>query len=482
VPALRGAWAKRALSFSSRQQEDQQSGEALPSLIRPRLNDYYDLPFTQEQVDFAIPLLDDDIPLYVDPFLLFKSPSQQDRSLHRDAIAAFDRIARSGLSGDRDKAIDILIAISECAEAGLGSAKLKRGKRIGKDTATEIIKLYRSIPQIGTRGIEHIETVQLLVANVSRDRISDIACSLLKSFLIDFTQDNCKRHGIPTEKVRVSDMYDDRSHALASIELPLPVNPNTKTPILLIPRRWLRREPWITPDEFVRFTTEKDSSAPQIGDAVLHYNRDHYDMVLLYVEKKERLAADCKNDPLFKPIPIISAKRKLGDIKKLPTGKKDNADKHYEDAVGQLLASLFYPELDFADEQSRTDSGTTIRDLIFYNNRTVDFLQDVYKQFAARQLVFELKNVAEIEREHINQLNRYLDGAFGRFGVFVTRKPLPKAMNRQTIDLWSGSRKCIITLTDEDLDLMVNVFESKQRLPVEVLKRSFVEFTRQLPG
>ena len=51
-------------------------------LIRPRLNDYYDLPITQEQVDFAIPFLDDDIPPYVDPFLLWKSPSLQDNSLH----------------------------------------------------------------------------------------------------------------------------------------------------------------------------------------------------------------------------------------------------------------------------------------------------------------------------------------------------------------------------------------------------------------
>ena len=141
-----------------------------------------------------------------------------------------------------------------------------------------------------------------------------------------------------------------------------------------------------------------------------------------------------------------------------------------------------YPELDFADEQSRTDSATQIRDLIFYNNRTWDFLEDIYRQFDARQFVFELKNVAEIEREHINQLNRYLDGAFGRFGVFVTRRALPRAMRQHTIDLWSVPRKCILALNDEDLDLMVKVFETKQRLPIEVLKRSFVEFTRLLPG
>jgi len=36
------------------------------------------------------------------------------------------------------------------------------------------------------------------------------------------------------------------------------------------------------------------------------------------------------------------------------------------------------------------------------------------------------------------RLNRYLTKEFGRFGVFVTRKPLTKAMFRNTVDLWSG--------------------------------------------
>ena len=41
-------------------------------IIRPRLNDYHGLSFTQEEIDFAIPFLDEDIPLYVDPFLCGK--------------------------------------------------------------------------------------------------------------------------------------------------------------------------------------------------------------------------------------------------------------------------------------------------------------------------------------------------------------------------------------------------------------------------
>ena len=39
-------------------------------IIRPRLTDYYDIPLLQSEVDFAIPFMDEDIPLYVDPFLI----------------------------------------------------------------------------------------------------------------------------------------------------------------------------------------------------------------------------------------------------------------------------------------------------------------------------------------------------------------------------------------------------------------------------
>lgn len=61
-------------------------------LIRPKLNDFHDLPFTQEEVDFAIPFLDEDIALYMDPFLLWKSPSMQDNALHAIISNSFNHL------------------------------------------------------------------------------------------------------------------------------------------------------------------------------------------------------------------------------------------------------------------------------------------------------------------------------------------------------------------------------------------------------
>ena len=88
-------------------------------------------------------------------------------------------------------------------------------------------------------------------------------------------------------------------------------------------------------------------------------------------------------------------------ISNLATGKSDNADRDYEDALCELLPSLLYPQLDFATAQSRTESGAQIRDLIFYNNQSHEFLKNLMDDFGSKQLVFELKNVAEVSRDHI---------------------------------------------------------------------------------
>ena len=216
--------------------------------------------------------------------------------------------------------------------------------------------------------------------------------------------------------------------------------------------------------------------------SLLNYNRQNYDVVQTYIKLKEKQASDCKNDPLFKPLPILSANRKLKEIIALQTGNKNNSDKIYEETICQILASLLYPQLDFAEPQSRTDSGVLIRDLIFYNNRSYDFLKDIYDLYNCRQLVIELKNVKEVEREHINQLNRYLTNQFGNFGIIFTRNKPPRNIYKNTLDLWSGQRKCILILSDDELSLMVRIFRGKQRLPIDVIKMKYIEFTRDCPS
>lgn len=457
------------------------------NLIRPRLTDHHGIHKGQSELDFAIQFFDEDIPLYVDPFLLWKSPSQQDQALHTAITNSFNHLNYLLKKGRSDEAESILINISECQEVGLGVSKTRKGVHIGQSQAQRILSLFRDIPEYSQFGFTHFEVIQLYVAGISKDRISDIACNYIKSFLIDYTIEQCEINGIPTEGVILASVYNYKTNLLdIDQKAYLPVNPSTKEPLIFTPKRWLRFNPWINFDDYFKAHCPRDDvfnpNEPEERVKVLNYNRENFGVVEEYVKYKTKCYDDCKNDPLFSQIPVLSARRKLNQILKLNTGKEDGADMRYEDLSAELLASLFYPHLDFAQTQSRTESGRHIRDLIFYNNRDVDFLDEIFTDYGNRQLVVEMKNVKRIERDHINQLNRYLQAGIGNFGIFLTRNPLPKAMYTNTVDLWSSQRKCIIAITDEDLKLMVEVYESKQRAPVEILKKKYIEFRRSCPS
>lgn len=456
------------------------------ALIRPRLTDFHGIHKPQSELDFAIPFFDKDIPLYVDPFLLWKSPSQQDQALHTSVIDGFNFLGQKYLKGNEKEAAQDLVKLSECDEVGLGTSISRKGKRISEKKALETLSIFKIIPHYKRLGVRHIEEIQLLIDGISKDRISDLACSFLKSFLIDFTMDQCINLGVPTKKTEMENIFDTKSMTFKSEKFEIPFTPDKEDPILFVPKRWLKFNPWISYDNYFQKYCPRDKifnpNEPEERVKVLNFNRDNYGVIKTYFEEKEHSAADCVNDPLFSQIPISSAKRTLTQISNLPTGNKDKADRKYEDYIVQLLASLFYPHLDYADDQVRTESGTQIRDLIFYNTQKNNFLKEIFDDYSSKQIVFEIKNVKEIEREHINQLNRYMTDSLGKFGVIVTRNEPLKKRVKNTIDLWAGQRRCILFLTDKDLSQMVEVFETKQRFPIDVLKKRYVEFRRLCPS
>ncbi|WP_421693237.1 hypothetical protein [Aestuariivirga sp.] len=455
-------------------------------LIRPRFTEYYNVYVPQHELGFAIPFLNEDIPLYVDPFLLWRSPSLSDRGLHQFLLAAFNHLGTLAANGKAEEAISQLIIASECDEAGLGTSSSRKGKRIGRGTAEAILALFQRLPNHRDGGFRHIEEIQLFVDGISRDRISDITCSFLKSHLIDYTHQECAQLGIPMTEADVPAVYNPGKRGFETVRTLIPTHPESGQPLLLIPKHWLRFVPWISYESYFRDGCPQDDIAHEGEELtrtkVLTYNRENYGVVDAYIRERERTADDCRVDPLFTQIPVLSARRKFAEIRKLPTGKSENADKNYETAIGELLPTLLYPHLDFAQEQARTDSGVSIRDLIFYNSRKHEFLKQLMDEYKSQQITFEMKNVAKIEREHIDQLNRYLHTELGNFGVLVTRHPLKRAEMTRTVELWAGQRKAVITLTDEDVGQMVEVYDSKQRHPIDIMIRSYVQYRRLCPG
>lgn len=118
-------------------------------LINPRLTNFHGIAVPQMDLDFAIPFFQEDVPLYLDPFLLWRSPAQQDQALHTSLVNAFNNLGYQVKRGDGDKAKSTLKIASECDEVGLGTSATRKGKRIGDAKAAEILSLfeYAELPE-----------------------------------------------------------------------------------------------------------------------------------------------------------------------------------------------------------------------------------------------------------------------------------------------------------------------------------------------
>lgn len=456
------------------------------NVINPRLIDPFGLAFTQDEVPFAIPHLRDDLPLYLDPFLLWKSDREDFHALHEQLLAFFDLVRLSELDGQRSRGRNLLLGCSEAVELGLGYGRgSKRGTAIGPGLAGSILEMYAAIPQLGATGLTHIEVLGLVVPNIAEDRISDLTASVLKRFFIDFTREQATTIGIPMKAFHVDGLWDASRRVWHHTQADLPYNPLDGAPLLFAPLDLLRHLPWINYEDYYKSSyarlvppAQRNRRVPKA--AVLEHNRQNFRTVETYVDHKERTAAACAPDPLFQPLKRETLRKKLADLRKLPTGRDDGSDRKFEQVAYELLASLLYPELEFADSQVRTVSGAHIRDIIFYNDGKTEFLADMRTRYGARQVVFELKNTNRITGEHVNQLYRYLDEEIGHFGVLLTRHAAASPVKRNIIDLHSSKRCIILVLDDTDLELMLDLVDSGRR-PADAIKKRYVELARQFP-
>jgi len=453
----------------------------------PRLIDVFGSDFTQEDVEFAIPRLHEDIPLCVDPFLLWSSEKPEYQELHKRLLEFFHLVSHLVSSGDVTEAANLLARCAEHPEIGLGYAGgSKRGSSIGPKLVADILQAHENVPQLAKAQLRHIEELQLVVPGVAEDRVSDIAISILMGFFIEFSQDQATQLRIPTRSARIGDIYDPVRQAwVPAPEAELPYNPENGSPLLLAPLDLLRHLPWINYRDYYR-----SSYAPKVvrasgrrrvaKAAVLAYNARNYVEVVRYVDEKENAAPSCHPDPLFRPLAAKTLRSKFSELRGLQTGRSDGSDRRYEDLVSDILSSVLYPTLEFAESRVRTVRGVHILDLIFYNDGKTPFWVDLRDRYEARQPVFELKNVRSLRTEHVNQLHRYLDEEFGRFGILVTRNPTPRAVQRNIVDLHSSKRVAVICLDDRDLELMLSLLDSG-RDPSDAVKKKFVEFSRLLP-
>ena len=114
---------------------------------------------TQSEVDFVIPRLGVDIPLGIDPFLLYKSRNSTFSQLHDMILKAFNAGIQALREGKSENA-RYLFDFPEVHEIGFGySRRSKRGSGVGDFLASLIIETLENSSAFLERGVQHIENL-----------------------------------------------------------------------------------------------------------------------------------------------------------------------------------------------------------------------------------------------------------------------------------------------------------------------------------
>ncbi len=222
--------------------------------MRVYFNDWFGIepPVLAEYGAFNVSLIND-LPLFIDPFLLFTSEKAEYRALH-DRIIDYlkflrDRAAEGAVD---DGLLRSWYMFPEVKELWLGfSLAGNGGSGLGIDFARALHEnlnhLFRNFGSEQITEGSHLEKVCLIREGVGRDMISDFTANLMKKYLLEYTQEFARRHVRESQRktftVRNVDFdYDARVWRVGRYELPFVGDDY----VLLTPREILTRdENWI---------------------------------------------------------------------------------------------------------------------------------------------------------------------------------------------------------------------------------------------
>ena len=172
-----------------------------------------------------------DLPLFVDPFLIFNSPDPKYQQLHEEIVRYLlflhEKAQTGGLSPDLVKA---WYRFPEIKENWLSfSATGNDGRGLGKKFAVALHgNLHTLFSNFGQPTVEkgiHLEKLCLVSSGVGKDSISDFTNNLIHQFLLEYTQAFALAHVTPAmrRRVRVPKVrfnYDTRLGNLMNLSSP----------------------------------------------------------------------------------------------------------------------------------------------------------------------------------------------------------------------------------------------------------------------
>jgi hypothetical protein len=152
---------------------------------------------------FNISLIND-LPLFIDPFLLFNSDNTEYQKLHKEMIDYVVFLKSKSSQNLPEGLIKSWFYFPEIKQNWLGYSKTgNKGRGLGPVFAASLKRnltsLFRNFGDVGDTS-PHLEKLTLVRNGVGRDHISDFTCNLICGFLAKYTEEFALKH-LPKSKL-----------------------------------------------------------------------------------------------------------------------------------------------------------------------------------------------------------------------------------------------------------------------------------------
>lgn len=329
-----------------------------------------------------------DIPLFIDPFLLYASEKAEYNKLHEsiiDYLCFLKEKASGNISKEKIKRWYTFpevkqnwLGYSENGNGGLGL-----GNNFGHSMSKAISWVFPNLRGEKVTDTIHLEKLSLFRTGVGKDNISDFTCNLIKRYLLEYTQTFAQRYLTDKQcrNVAVSKVYFDYNlEVWKSSNYMLPYFNNDY--IILTPKDILTKdETWINANEMRTRLLDITNSLPndelrdQINDV---YSRQLINKKGTQKELNEAAANTIVQFPVLMDYYIKIKEDERDDAKANSSSIVSAADEIYVKNVQTLINNLGY-NTSFYDESPIGSYESSKKRVLFLK----DFIEnkDGYKLF-----------------------------------------------------------------------------------------------------
>ena len=224
-----------------------------------------------------------DLPLFIDPFLLFGSPKEEYRKLHNDIVEYLSFLKTKSAEGITELSqIKSWYLFPEVKQNWFGYSKVGNsgsglGKNFGQSMSSSMHIVFDDLGKERITQSTHLEKAGLFEIGVGKDNISDFTTNLIKEFLLSYTE-TFAIENIDTKflrKINVAKVYFDYNlERWMPKEFTLPYL--DKDYVILTPRDILTKDDnWINSNDLRGDFSRIVNSIPndQLRNEILNYFR-----------------------------------------------------------------------------------------------------------------------------------------------------------------------------------------------------------------